>query len=694
MRVATVLAASGAAALVAEAVFLRRASLALGSSAVGSAVAVGAWLGGLAVGSAAARWLPAGPRAYAALELSAAAALVASPLVFGGAPGPVATALWVAVPALFGGATWPVLCAGRPRAEVAAGYAANTTGAVVGVLLGTFALLPWLGVRGTELAAAAGLAGAALAALGWVDAPDEAERPPPPVDDAGALWVAAALGFASAGLEVWWLRLSAVGLGATVQTHGLVLATHLATVGAGAWLGRSWPADPRRAVEGGAVGFAVLALLGGLTWGQLPYLVARVYPWLGADAWWTASGGLLLLAMGGAPAASAVAFAGLVRQGVRPAALGAASGGGSALGALCAGVWLVPHLEARGTLVALAALAAVAGAIAARRAWGLLPVALLAGLEPQWDARLYAVGIHLRVSDFPDPSPRAVRRFVDEGWELLFYDHGPTAAVAVGRSTRTGNTWLSINGKVDASTGGDMPTQTLSAEVPLARSAAPDEVLVVGLASGVTAGTALRDPRVRHLTVVEIEPAVVEAERFFRHANGDPLSDPRTTLIVGDARAWLRDPDHTFDVIVSEPSNPWITGVSSLFTEEYWQLLRARLRPDGVVCQWIQTYGLGTDELRALLRTFRGVFPDAVVVEPIEGADLLLIAGGRAALRGAGPLPVLVDEHGLERITGPGWTNTDDRPLVEWRAPLWLHHDTSAANRALLQLGAEASGPR
>ncbi len=683
---------SGAAALIAEAVFLRRASLLLGSAAVGTTVAIGAYLGGLAVGGGLSSRLPSGPRTYAALEAGAAAWLLATPAalaVVEGAPLPLRpwlTAAFVAAPAVMAGATWPALTARLPREAAVGGYAANTAGAVLGVLAGTFLLLPGLGVRGTELCAA-GL-GLAAAVGAWVaPGPERAggsEAAAAPGSHARALAVAAALGFASTGLEVWWMRLSAVGLGATVQTHGLVLATHLATVAAGAALGRRWPRAPDAAVGAGAWGFTLAALLGGLTWGRLPLLVATAYPWLGPDAWWTAAGGVLLIAMGGAPAASALAYAGLVRGGVPAPALAAASGGGAVLGAVLAGLWLVPALEARGTLLLLSAVSAAA-AVAWRGEWRpLLPALALAALEPAWDARLYAVGLHLRISDFADPSPRAIRRFVEDGWDLLSYDQGTTAAVAVGRSRRTGNVWLSINGKVDASTGDDMPTQTLSAELPLAWSATPRDVLVVGLASGVTAGTVLRDPRVERLVVAEIEPAVVRAERFFREVNGAPLSDPRTTLVVGDARALLAAGAGPFDLVVSEPSNPWITGVSSLFTEEYWRLVRSRLRPGGVICQWIQTYGLGTDELRALLRTFRAVFPEAVVYESIEGADLLLVAGGDPDLGSQAPLAPILDAEALARVAGDGWRNTDDRPLVEWRAPAWLHYDTSASNRALL----------
>ncbi len=691
MRTSTgLLVLSGGAALLAETVFLRRASLLLGSASVGSTLAIAAYLLGLAVGGGLSAHLPAGRRTYAALEVAAAVWVAGGPLgawAVGAFDGPLrmfAGLAWIAVPAALVGATWPVLVRGWSREHAVTAYAANTAGAVAGVLLGTFVSFPALGVRGTEWCAAALGAGAALLALALpaeeaVTEPAETQASVP-----RAWFVALALGFASTGLEVWWMRLAAVGLGATVQTHGLVLATHLATVAAGAWVGRRWPADGAGAVSVGAWGFALAALVGGLTWGQLPYLVARVYPALGPDWWWTASGALLFLAMGGAPAASALAFGGLVRAGAAPSTLAAASGAGAVLGAAVAGFWLVPTLEARGTLLALTACASVA-AIAWRGEWRPLPVVVgLCFVQPAWDARLYAVGVHLRISDFADPSPRAVERFVAEGWDLLYYDQGTTGAVAVGRSQRTGNRWLSINGKVDASTGADMPTQTLSAEIPLSWSAAPRDVLVVGLASGVTAGTALRDPRVERLVIAEIEPAVVAAEAFFRDVNGSPLTDPRSTLVVGDARAWLAAGEQRFDVIVSEPSNPWITGVSSLFTREYWTLVRSRLRPGGVVCQWVQTYGLGTDELRALLRTFRSVFPDAVVFESIEGADLLLVAGGDPARRGLAPIAPLLDADGLARAAGSGWENTDDRPLVEWRAPFYLHHDTSESNRALL----------
>jgi spermidine synthase len=389
--------------------------------------------------------------------------------------------------------------------------------------------------------------------------------------------------------------------------------------------------------------------------------------------------------MGGAPLAAGLSFALLVRLlgTARAGALQAASSGTSILGSALTGLVLLPRLELDGALKALVLANALGATLLARRAWPLLVSLGLVLALPRWDRELFAVGVHLAVSEFADPSRAGVERYAREGWELVSYDHGLTGAVAVGRSLRSGNVWMSINGKFDASTGDDMPTQELSARLPLAWSPDPARVLVVGLASGVTAGTALEDPRLDELWLVEIEPAVVSASRAFDHVNRRPLGDPRTRLLVEDARAVLERPGPPFQVIISEPSNPWITGVSSLFTLEYWQAARARLAPGGVFCQWVQLYGMGREELRALLRTFLHVFPDARLYETIGGSDVLLIAGGA----GAGPtdLSPLLGPEDLRRAAGVGWKNTDDHPLVEWRAPGWLHYDTGAANAAWLR---------
>jgi spermidine synthase len=730
--------ASGATALVYEVLWMRRLGLVLGGSALSVTLTLTAFMAGLALGALVVSRIPAlgwrgALRAYAGLELVAAlwalafpwlldAGVAALPL-FPGAPHLLAFALMLP-PATALGATWPIVARQADASRATGLYAANTSGAVLGALLPAFIGMPLLGVRATELAAAA--AGLAIAGAAWAwsgrgavmagarageeagasseraGAVDLAERgvgpparaargatcarwlaSPRSPNDLAVLFAVGAAGFAALGLEVVWMRLAAVALGGSVHTFAVVLAAFLVAVAAGAWLGRRWPADPEVGLAWSLGALGGLALLGAAGWGLLPYGVAGLYAALGAEGLLLGSAGLAALAMGGAPVASGAAFACAVRCRAPTIARDAprlylantvGCIGGSALG----GLWALPTLQAHGATTLFALVAASAGAVVIARPWPIVAPVALALLLPGWDARLYAVGVHLRVSDFADPSAAEIRRFADEGWDLLFYEHGPTAAVAVGRSRRTGNVWLSTNGKVDASTGDDMPTQLLSGRLPVAIAADPSDVLVVGLASGVTTGAALQDARVRALTTIEIEPAIVRASRFFEPVNGRPLDDPRATLVLDDARAWLRRTDRTFDVIISEPSNPWITGVSNLFTAEYWRLTRARLRPDGVMVQWVQLYGMGPEELRGLVRTFLDVYPSAWLFETIPGSDVLLIAA--PSLPPDLPIEPTLGPAELRAFAGEGWRNTDDFPRVELWAPFYLHYDTGNAN--------------
>jgi hypothetical protein len=152
---------------------------------------------------------------------------------------------------------------------------------------------------------------------------------------------------------------------------------------------------------------------------------------------------------------------------------------------------------------------------------------------------------------------------------------------------------------------------------------------------------------------------------------------------MGDARAVLQRPGLAYDVIVSEPSNPWITGVSNLFTEEYWRLGKSRLAPGGVFCQWIQLYGLRPAELRSLVRTFTTVFGDAWLFETIPGADILLIAGAEPP--SDLPLSPSLGPAALRILGRGGRLNTDDRPWVELAAPRAVHIATAQDNEALIR---------
>jgi len=500
-------------------------------------------------------------------------------------------------------------------------------------------------------------------------------RPSPVGQGRGPLVAVAVAGLVAMSLEVAWTRLGAVMLGPSIHAFAWVLAVFLAGIALGAML------KVRTHHALGALG--LLALLGTLLYGEAPLLLAWLYDLWGPRWMGLIEALLAALTMAGAPVASGAVFASVLANTPAERVYGVNTLAG-VIGSAATGLWLLPLLGVQGVVCAGAVLAAACASVLHRRPWWLLAVGVLALVQPQWQGQLFAVGIYNRVSDLGDRSRGGVQSFAETGWELLSYRDGRTGAVAVGRSTRTGTVWLSINGKVDASTGEDMPTQVLSGQIPVRMHPSPRRALVVGLASGVTAGAVLEEG-VAELTVVELEPEVVAASHHFDHVNGRPLEDERTTLLVRDARAVLSRPSPPWDVIISEPSNPWITGVSNLFTLEYWELGRQRLGPDGIFCQWIQLYGLAVTEFRSVVRTFGSVFPRAWLFEPLQGGDVLLVGSlGEPDLDDLPIAPVLGPE-GVQRLGQGARFNTDEHPWVELEAPRSLHLATVEDNQALIR---------
>src|SRR5947199_143892 len=335
------------------------------------------------------------------------------------------------------------------------------------------------------------------------------------------------------------------------------------------------------------------------------------------------------------PCAVAVATPGAARVGESVGRIYAANTVGAVGGAVLTGFALVPALGVHAAIVVgvvvnllLAALLTATADLRPAWRWGSAGAALLAavavavGIAP-WDPRVMSsgpaiyVGPYLRSAAASSSSIGATLR----SQRVLFYRDGRSGTVSVGQSGV--HRYLRINGKTEGSTSLDMPTQQLVGHLPLLTHPDPRDVLVIGLGTGVTAGAVARHG-IRRLDVVEIEPAVVEAAgRFFGEANGHVLLDPRTRTLVADGRNFLFTTPDRYDVIISEPSNPWISGLASLFSEEFFRLTRAHLSPGGVVVQWVQLYNLRPDELRIILKPFQGVFPATTVWNISE--DLLLV---------------------------------------------------------------------
>ncbi len=207
------------------------------------------------------------------------------------------------------------------------------------------------------------------------------------------------------------------------------------------------------------------------------------------------------------------------------------------------------------------------------------------------------------------------------GENPIFYRDGVTTTVTVERwslGTRT-HFALKNNGKVDASNGDDMPTQILVSGLPLLLHPRGPEGLNVGMVgwgSGVTVGTTMQFP-IRHLDVVELERATLDASRYFAEVNHlqytlpdfPYVSMPRLNVINNDGRNFLASTDRRYDVVISEPSNPWITGVANLFTIDNYRAASQALAPGAIYLQWVQLYEMNPNNIKTLYRTFTEVFP-------------------------------------------------------------------------------------
>jgi spermidine synthase len=184
-----------------------------------------------------------------------------------------------------------------------------------------------------------------------------------------------------------------------------------------------------------------------------------------------------------------------------------------------------------------------------------------------------------------------------------------------------------ISGKPDASSREDMGTQTLSAHLPMLFHKNPKTVMVLGLASGITAGEVLYYP-IEKLDVIDINRQVIKASQYFLPWNNNVLADPKTNLIIQDGRAHLLLTRQKYDCIISEPSNPWMAGLAALFTRDFFALAENRLNQDGIFVQFIHSYQMDWPTFALVGRTFAQVFPNSILVSVITtpyGADYLLV---------------------------------------------------------------------
>jgi spermidine synthase len=662
-------------------------------------------------------------------------------------------AILLLLPSVAMGATLPVLvrCFSEEQRGHSAGllYGINTAGAVVGTLSCGYLLLPRLGIQMTIFSTAAINVCIAILALVLsfrirpeaVSFQERVRRIHP------AYILLFLTGFAALSYEILWARALSMFFGSSVYAFSSILAAFLLGIALGSsYYSKRIPdgADPYQffSLIQFRICLAAVFFLG--VFMGIPFLLIRLYQTLHYSFPLFQAAQFLLIG-------ATVFYASFVSGAAFPAALHffrkqakdlpfhvsniyTFNTIGSILGSITAGFLLIPTLGVERSIRIMGLLNLILGMICFRLsraashdkkvlAIGVVCLFLLIFL-PQWNQSIYNSGFYAFAYKYvPKKTARTgivppTRPFLQadlfpvlhapEQLRLIYYGEGLTATVAVVEQEKNVRSLL-INGKPDASNvaTGDMRTQLLLGHLPVLLKGKADDVLVIGLGSGVTSG-AFVTHGVRAIDSVEIEGKVVEAARFFREENLRVLDRKIFRLILDDGRNHVRHYPGQYDVITSEPSNLWMSGVANLFTQEFFVSARKKLKPGGVMCQWIHLYQISLDDVLIFLKTFHSVFPHLSIW--IDDSDMLVLGADHPigidlptltkrmsepavawSLRRSAITPQYLiqkyigDEAMMKVLRNTLPVNLDDHPILEFSAPKSLFiNQSSEIARALV----------
>ena len=654
-------AASGCSALIYEIVWYQLLQLVIGSTAVSLGVLLATFMGGLCLGSLglarvkrAAKIHPF--RVYGLIELGIAAcgilALFGMPLVdyvYTAAVGhgmpaillrAVVSALCLLPPTTLMGASLPAMSRwleASPKGISWMGllYGSNTAGAVLGCILAGFYLL-----RLTDLTMATFVAVAINVAVALVSL-SLAKRAPVSAADAvpaepgtaapGYLpvyWAIGLSGAAALGAEVVWTRLLGLMLGATVYTFSLILAVFLVGLGIGSAAGAMMAR--LRGPEGArwALGWCQLAAVAAIAWTALMLAHSLPYwpinPLLSTKPWYTFQVDVVRVIWAILPAtllwgmSFPLALAGAASPEDDPGRLVgrvyASNTFGAIAGALAFSIVLIPWIgtaNCERALIVLAAAAALLVLLPHIQARKSMPAAAALALA-------MVAGTYLAVKVEPVPGMLIAygRRIMISASrsKLLYSGEGINSSIAI-TQWDDGAVQFHVSGKVEASTESyDMRLQRMLGHMPALVHPNPEKVLIVGFGAGVTAGTFVVHPEVKQLVICEMEPLIPPtATRYFGRENFDVMNDPRTRIVYDDARHFVLTTPEKFDIITSDPIHPWVKGSATLYSREYFQLVKQHLNPGGVVTQWVPLYESDVETVKSELATFFEVFPNGTV---------------------------------------------------------------------------------
>jgi spermidine synthase len=572
-------------------------------------------------------------------------------------------------------------------------YTCNLLGAIFGTIAAGFFLLPFLGVRLTIFTAAAINLIVGLAAI-LIDrrdekspVQDEAIEPQrlieetngqvvdaemqalqPQFEGSTKFWLlcAAVSGFVTISTQVAWTRVLTMIIGSSTYAFSIVVALFLLGLAIGAYsvARKKLTTNLPRSIMNVELATAATLLLSIWMTNATPNLLIELGLSLQINSWL----GLLMLQM--LIAALLILFPAILMGMVMPLVLvwASKSGGdasvrqvgrsyavntlGAIAGAFMTGFILIPKMSTRFTILFAASLCLILAGLAYKPAREDvdpdLRRSLAAGATAALIIILFLIAPKMKLADLSIGAYDSLVRVLAKSrgsisdnsgsakpgpdiHKLLWYKEGPTATVSV--RDDWGIRSMAVNGRTNASDRDDMPTQVMLGLLPILIAPRAENGLIVGYGSGVSVGSMLQS-ELKSLECVELEPTAIEAGEYFNHVNNQPLNDPRLRVIIDDARTYLRVNPTQYDMIVSEPSHPWVPGVANLFTQEFFELGRSRLKDDGVFVQWVQIYQLSTESLRSVLATYKSVFPHLLVFR-VEGAakgkDLILV-GSRQPL--------------------------------------------------------------
>ena len=618
-------------------------------------------------------------------------------------------------------------------------YFINTAGAVIGTLAAGIFLLQLLGIQ--NLLLVAGLINLGIFAFAYrmprMQMAQPAGEPSARTGHDSAMtprWsrnaVLAVLvlffsGMAALIYEVAWTRVLTLVIGSSTYAFTIMLATFLFGIALGSVLVGRYSAHRKPGLGLLAVCqilIGALALGTSAIFGLLPDAFVSLFGAVGENYSLFLAANFLLcflvmvpatLFMGASfPVASALVVENFGSSGQRIGLLYAGNTVGAILGAFLTGFVLLPKMGIQNTLILTVYINLVSGLvlslfILAKQGGGqrFLAPAVAASLilflafvwQPSWDTLKMTSGPYAYAVQYQKmPIDARLARI-----KQLYYREGPMATVSViqeGKHVR-----LAVDGKTDAGNYRDMTTQVFAGHLPMLVRPDAREVLIVGYASGITAGAVGRHD-VSGIDCVEIEPAMREASQFFSEENFHIIDDPRFRLIVDDARSYVLGSKKKYDVIISEPSNPWQAGSSRLFTREAFVNARSSLKKGGLMAQWMHLYGVDVETFRLVVRTFQSVFPhvslwadpdypdviflgstepiriDAVALNELFEKDHKVSSSlSRIGYPDAGTLfkAFLLDEAETKHFAQTGELNTDNLPLLEFRAPKSLYSSTA-----------------